>query len=136
MTKTLLDLHSNNIKSNAINIIHEITKSHVSIKTPVGESDKVTINDTIMQGENISSILCTNSIDKISKDCNLKRFEYRKKDVIPKIGFVDDILDITKCGIETKIMNKYTTDEVNKRKLQLSYDKCSRMHLTQVIVKM
>ena len=39
-------------------------------------------------------------------------------------------MDITKCGIETRIMNKYTTDEVNKRKLQLSYDKCAKMHLT------
>ena len=129
--KTLIDLYSNNIQSNAINILHEIAKeAHIAIKTPVGTSERVTINDTIFQGENISSILCTNSIDKISKDCKIKHFEYRKKEMIPKIGFVDDILDIAKCGIETKMLNTYTTDEVNKRKLQLSYDKCARMHIT------
>ena len=83
-----------------------------------------------MQGENISSILCTNSIDKISKDCKISPFEYRGKKIVPKMGFVDDVLDIAKCGEETKAMNKYTTDEMNKRKLQLSYDKCSKIHIS------
>ena len=128
--KTLMDLYANNVHSNAINILHEITKeSHISVKTPVGISEKVTIKETIMQGENVSSILCTNSIDKISKDCDLEKIEYREKKIIPKVGFVDDILDVAMCGKDTKKMNKYTTDEINKRKLQLNYDKCARMHI-------
>ena len=128
--KTLLDLYDNNVKSNAINIINEMTKeSNVAVKTPVGVSDNVTINDTIMQGENVSSILCTNTVDKIAKDCDIEHFEYRKVKLIPKVGFVDDILDVAKCGSETKAMNKYTTDEVNKRRLQLSFDKCARLHI-------
>ena len=48
---------------------------------------------------------------------------------ISKLGFVDDNVDITKCGDHTKQMNDYTTTEVNKRKLQLNTDKCVRMHV-------
>ena len=31
--------------------------------------------------------------------------------------FVDDILDIQHCNKATKVMNTFTTDEINKRKL-------------------
>ena len=48
---------------------------------------------------------------------------------VPSLGYVDDILDITKCGEDTKEMNEYTTQEINRRKLQLSWDKCARMHI-------
>ena len=78
--RTLLDLYNNNVQSNAINIIDELAKeSNIAIKTPVGITEKARIKGNIMQGENISSILCTNSIDKISKDCKISPFEYRGK---------------------------------------------------------
>ena len=48
---------------------------------------------------------------------------------VPKIGFVNDIVDINICGKETLAMNYYTRDEMNKRKMQLSFDKCARMHI-------
>ena len=39
------------------------------------------------------------------------------------------MLDIQSCGPETKSMNEYTNNEVNKRKLQFNSDKCHRMHI-------
>ena len=46
------------------------------------------------------------------------------------MSFVDDIVDFIKCGKETSDMNEYTVKEESKRRLQLSYDKCVRMHVT------
>ena len=113
-----------------LNLINELSKeSHIVIKTPVGESEATTIENTIMQGETLSSILCTNSVDKIGKDSDVKPYEYRMKSIIPQMSFVDDVLDIKKCGKETKRMNEYTTEQVNLRKLQLNKDKCARMHV-------
>ena len=37
------------------------------MKTPAGIADAKEIKDSIMQGETISSILCTSSMDNISK---------------------------------------------------------------------
>ena len=113
------------MKTNLLNVIHEISKkTTIAIKTPVGISETKDIEDTIMQGETISSILCTSSVDKVAKDCPLEPLKYKKEIYISKLGFVDDICDMNKCGKETKQMNEYTTNEINKRRLQFCADKC------------
>ena len=127
---TLLDSFENGIRNNLLNVMHEMSrKAYIHVKTPVGEAESKEIEDTIMQGKSVSSILCTNSMDKISKDCPLKTYVYRENIKVPKMGFVDDLVDITKCGNETKDMNNYTTSEINKRRLQVNIDKCVRMHI-------
>ena len=45
------------------------------------------------------------------------------------MGFVDDILDVTKCGKDTANMNEFTRNSINERKLQLNKDKCVRIHI-------
>ena len=118
------------MKTNDLNILHEINKTvNIQVKTPVGVSDKKEINDVMMQGETISSIVCTSTIDKISRDCKLKSYEYKNSVKIPKQGFIDDVLNINKCGEETKKMNEYTNYLINKRKLQMSKDKCVHIHV-------
>ena len=107
------------------------TGNKISIKTQVGFNEQSEIEDTIMQGETISSTLCTATMGQIEKDCELKPFQYKNEVEIPKMGFVDDTLDINKCGKEAKDMNKYTNDEINKRKLQLNQDKCKRIHVSK-----
>ena len=48
---------------------------------------------------------------------------------VPKISFVDDILDVTECGKDTVEMNEFTRNKINERKLQLNADKCVKMHI-------
>ena len=131
MEHSLLDLFETGVRTNAINILHELNKTaKIQVKTPVGLTDEKEVEDVIMQGETISSIVCTTTIDKVTRDCKLPPHKYKEAVDIPKLGFVDDILDITKCGEETENMNEYTTDSMNKRKLVLSKDKCVRMHIS------
>ena len=123
--RTLLDLYRSGVKTQYLNILHELTKSaNISIKTPVGVTDEATIEKTIMQGETLSSVLCTATTGEMEKDCELEPYKYKNKVDIPKMRFVDDLLDITKCGEDTVKMNHYTNDEVNKCKMQLNKDKC------------
>ena len=122
--KTYHDLYTNGIKNNSLNLIHKIgQKASIAIKTPIGISDKSEVNNKIMQGENFSSILCTSTLDIISKTCPIEPYTYRKSVKIPKAGFLDDLLDITYCGIHTQQMNCYTNEEISKRKLHFSVDK-------------
>ena len=72
--------------------IEQISKS--KDKNPVGIIEEREINDTTMQGETLSSILCTDSVDKISKDCALKPYLYKGEVEIPKMSFCNYILDI------------------------------------------
>ena len=78
VTHTLTDLYENNINSNLLNLIFELSKeARISIKTPVGVSETKKIEENIMQGENLSSILCTTTVDKVSKDCPIEYFKYK-----------------------------------------------------------
>ena len=98
--KTYLDLYSNGVNNNSLNLIYKINqRATISIKTPVGISEESEIANKIMQGENFSSTLCTSTLDLVSKECPLKPYKYRNIVEIPKVGFLDDILDITYCGI-------------------------------------
>ena len=120
----------NGIKNDLLNLIYESSKSvNISIKTPVGNSEESEVEDIVMQGESISSIMCTNSMDVVSKDCKETLYKYREELDIPKLGYVDDLIDVQKCGDETKAMNEYTNDAKNKRKLQFNGDKSHRMHI-------
>ena len=74
-------------------------------------------------------MVCTSSIDLMSKKCPLKEYKYREETKIPKLSFVDDIADVTKCGDKAKHMNEYTLNEISKRKLQLASNKVHKMHV-------
>ena len=66
--KTIIDLHANGVENNLLNLIHELSKTaNISIKTPVGVTEKERIEDIIMQGETLSSISCTSTMDMISQ---------------------------------------------------------------------
>ena len=104
-------------------------KAKIRVKTPVGTSEEKDIEDIVMQGESISSIMCSTSIDKMARDCPLEPHKYKNAVDIPQMSFVDDVIDINKCGKKTQEMNTYTVNEVSKRRLQLSEDKCVRMHI-------
>ena len=128
--KTYHDLYLNGVQNNSLNLIYKINKkASISIKTPVGISEESEIRNKIMQGEVFSSTLCTSTLDLVSQECPLKPYKYRNSVEITKAGFLDDILDITYCGSQTQHMNTYTNDEISKRKLQFSVDKCKRMHI-------
>ena len=113
-----------------MNLIHKINqKASIAIKTPVGTTETCEVKDKIMQGENFSSILCTSTLDLVSKSCPIEPYKYRNSVKIPKAGFLDDILDITYFGLQSQQMNFYTNEEISKRKLHFSVDKCKRMHI-------
>ena len=128
--KTLLDLYLNGVQTNLLNLLYEISKSAtIVVKTPVGNTEKGSIREVIMQGENLSGILCTSSMDRMSHEANTVKLQYRNKVEIPKMGFVDDILDMNNCGRDTTNMHGETIDQLNKQKLQVNKDKSVRIHV-------
>ena len=51
------------------------------------------------------------------------------------MGFLDDMADITRCGHQSKLMNLYTNEEIAKRKLIFSSDKCKKFHVGKKLNK-
>ena len=115
-----------------LNLLYEASKvAKIQVKTPNGLTEVREIYNIILQGETFSSLLCTSSLDLMSKECELPTYMYRNILKIPKLSFVDDSCDISYCGKSTQVLNSYTRKEVNTRKLQFADDKCHRLHISK-----
>ena len=96
-------MFENGLTNGLLNLIYELSKkSKVTVKTPVGNSDTAELDEVVMQGETLSGIICTNSMDKMSKDCPLDKLKCKDSVEVPKLGYVDDLTDITECGEKTE----------------------------------
>ena len=53
----------------------------------------------------------------MSKETDNELFKYRDKIEIPKLGYVDDVVDVNKCGKLSKELNERTNSELNEGNL-------------------
>ena len=93
----------------------------------------------ITQGGTFGPIQCSNSIDKVGKKSlsvekdNL--FQYKKMVTIPPLGYVDDILSVAKCGIQSLSLNSFINAQIESKKLQFhtpdvsGKSKCNSIHV-------
>ena len=83
-----------------------------------------------MQGTVWGSLFCTNTMDKLGKIAYAKpNILYKYHGVpIPPLGMVDDVLIVTNVE-NTEEMNKIVNTFVESKKLRLSQQKCTRIHI-------
>ena len=48
---------------------------------------------------------------------------------VPPVSFVDDVLAVSKCGVETIETNSYINAKIESKKLTLGADKCKIVHI-------
>ena len=56
-------------------------------------------------------------------------FTYKKYVSIPKMGYIDDLLDVNNCSKPIKEQQDFNVNEPNKRKFEENNDKSSRVHI-------
>ena len=98
----------------------------VVIKTYTGITDRISINNTIMQG----SLICTSTSDTLGKQCYEepeKLYQY-KGIPIPPFGMVDDIISVTNVE-QTKNTNGTINTFIESKKLKFSKNKCYQIHI-------
>ena len=93
--------------------------------TPFGLTDCKQINKIVQQGGCWGPIKCSNSIDSVGKECKLqnkylyKYKETRAKDsvTIPPMSHIDDLLQVSKCGIDSLESNVFITTKVQLKRM-------------------
>ena len=86
----------------------------------------------MMQGTVNSGRFCTCTMDKFAKMVYQdKTLVYKYKGVaeVPPLEMVDDVLTISKCSITSVAMNATMNAFIENKKLKLSQDKCSTIHV-------
>ena len=126
------DLYDYGVKGPNLALIYEANrKNRVSVMTPNGLTDRITIESIVMQGEVFGPLECSSSIDTFGKEClTQNKFLYMYKGVkVPPLAMIDDLLCISNCGLETVELNSYINAKTKLKKLQFGADKCHKMHI-------
>ena len=109
-------------------------KCQAVIKTPVGETKPLEFVDLTMQGSTFGSLKCTVQQDTLGRDLlssdeGFALYTYKGIVDIPPVCFLDDVLGLSKCGIETTELNCAINSKMEAKNLLLGKDKCEVMHI-------
>ena len=123
-------------KMSLLYLINTVNK--VAIKTPHGLTERIDINNIVMQGGKWGPLMCANTIDKIGKKAlqrNVHLYCYKGLVKIPPLGMIDDLLVITQCGNKSVSANIFINNEIEFKKLRLhtavngKSSKCQVLHV-------
>ena len=127
------DLFESDIQDDNLALIHAANaENHVAVKTPAGITKRKVIKKIVMQGEVTGPGQCSNQIDTFGKEClEETKLLYKYKDDlgVPPLGMVDDVLAISKCGVDSVIMNAFLNQKTSIKKLQFGPEKCHQLHV-------
>ena len=125
------DIFNNGFKNDKLALLYNINKSaQVAIKTSTGNTRRINIKNTIMQGSVWGSLLCTSSMDMLGKSLYSEpETLYQYKGVpIPPLGMVDDIICVTNAD-KSEHMNNHINTFIEHKNLTLSSTKCYQIHI-------
>ena len=133
LEEAINDLHDTGLKNDKLTLLyHENENAKVSVKTSNGLSKRVNIEKIEMQGTVWASLKCTAQQDKLGKKAYEEGkpiYTYKGNVSIPPIGYVDDVLTISKCGNDAVVTNAIVNAFTESKKLRYGVDKCKKIHI-------
>ena len=112
------DLWDTQVNNDKFALIAKLdSQSCVIIKTPAGETRQLTFAELIMPGSVFAGIKCCITIDSFSREClsseeSVAVYTYKGCVDVPPVSFVDDILTVSKCGVETVETNSFINAKI------------------------
>ena len=138
----LCDTISKQKQNNKISLLYELNRrTDVAIKSPAGLTERKTFEDVVQQGGSFGAILCSNSLDKPGKKMLVEEeedeFTYKYKDSIkiPSLAYIDDLFEVSKCGLESLENNVSISNQIEMKRLNFNVgnenkkSKCETMYV-------
>ena len=133
LKEVLNDLYDVNMKNDQLSLLYDLNKtSKVAIKTPCGITKRTEMNEIVTQGGVWGPLECSVQIDSLGKESLNEPdelYKYKGQVSIPPLAMIDDIAAISKCGIQSLIMNSKINAKIESKRLQLGIDKCQDLHI-------
>ena len=129
----LNDFYEGGLQNEKLALLYNVNKNvKVVVKTPVGKTNRGSIENVIIQGDVFGPLLCSKQVDSFGKECieeGKYTYLYKEEVEIPPLGMVDDLICISECGYKTTMLNSFINFKTNEKKLQFGIDKCKKMHI-------
>ena len=127
------DIWDAGLQNDKLNLLFLANESaQIAIKTSSGTTERIAINNTIMQGTVWAGLFCTCTMDKLGKEAYANPellYRYREAVEVPPLEMVDDVVIASECGSTTSTTNAHMNSFIERKKLQLSKEKCARIHV-------
>ena len=130
LQEALSDAFDVGIDDDNLALIHEANRSiSMSVKTTNGLTERQVIENVVLQGDTLGSILASVQVDNICKSVESSGYGYRYKDVlgISVLALVDDMIGVTNAGHEAHQMNAVINAKTAEKRLQFGVEKCKTM---------
>ena len=135
LKQALSDLYDAGVVDDTLKLLYEANKDiNMAVKTPSGLTDRQVINNSVLQGDTWGSLLASVQVENIGKDCLQAGHFLLYKDRLPVgfLGLIDDIVGITKTGIDAQKMNSFINLKTAEKGLRFGVSKCKTMVIGEV----
>ena len=123
LQESINDLWDTGVNDDKLALIAKANETvKVAVKTPFGLTDRVAMDEIVMQGEIFGPLCCSATIDTFGKKCVQEKknlYYYKDKVEIPPLAMIDDLLCLTKCGVKSVQMNAFINAKSNIKKFQI-----------------
>ena len=108
------------------------THAKVAVKTQVGQTERGSIRNSVIQGDVFGPLLCSKQVDTFGKECLEEKkyvYQYKGEVDIPPLGMVDDLICVSECGYKTAMIHSFIKLKTESKKLQFGAEKCKKLHV-------
>ena len=125
-------------RDDRLGLLYQSTRTNmVAVNTAVGQTERVNIPEIAQQGGTWGPMMCSNSMDVVGKYAMKQKQFYTYKNLVNIIplAMVDDLLSVTKCGMDSIEMNICINSLIELKKLTFhtpeenKKSKCHMMHI-------
>jgi hypothetical protein len=131
--ETINDLYNAKVQNDHLSLLCETNKKcKVAVKTPVGTTSRMEIEEVIMQGGVWGPLECSVQIDSLGRECLTEDkclYKYKESVDIPPLAMIDDVAAFSVCGSNSVKLNTVIETKVKTKKLEFAPDKCHNMHI-------
>ena len=126
------DIFEAGVQNEKLPLLYMENNGKCAMKINDGKSERIELNNIIMQGTVWRSLYCATTMDKLAKTMYMDdELMHKYKGVVntPCLGMVDDLLIVQKCSTKALKANAVANAFVEMKKLKFNKDKCYRIHI-------
>ena len=130
LEEAISDIYDCGLNDDNLSLILKANQTvYMAVKTPGGLTDRVMIENSVLQGDTFGSLLASVQVDAIAKEVEKAGIGYNYKEELPIniLGLVDDLIGVTEAGFKTQIMNTTLNLKSAEKGLQFGTGKCKTM---------
>ena len=126
-------------KNDKLALLYESNKKNmVAVNTALGMTERVNMANIVQQGGTWGPVLCSNSIDTLSKKCRdqgIHNYRYKKISEVLIFAMCDDLNGVANCGLDSVALNTFINTQIELKRLKFhtpnadGKSKCHKIHI-------